>query len=144
MCSSDLLEAHRRGLTISRACPYLIRQAPEYRIKGQQAMDSTGHMKELKIVAKQKFHAVDAGGYALSIIPTRVAPVDIRETLPLYEIPDHLDRQSQMHWHKERSMLPLMKGRESIVTVGLDDDEFHRDDVTPAYVGGDDESPMDY
>lgn len=129
------LEAHRRGLTVSRACPNLIRQSPEYRIKGQQAMDSTGQMKELKIVAKQKFHAVDAGGYALSVIPSRVAPVDVREVLPMYEIPEHLDEGSRKHWERERSRLPMRKGNDPVITLGFDEAEFHRDDVSPSYDG---------
>ncbi len=120
------LEAHRRGLTVSRSCAHLISQAPDYRIHGQQIYRPG--MEPTKIVSKQKFHAVDAGGYALSILPSRVSPVDIREVTDFFPIGDDVDRMSRMHWEREVANLPKRKGTESFVTAGLDEAEFYRDD----------------
>lgn len=119
------LDAHRRGLTVSRACYHLLRQGPEYKIKGQQAMDHTGTIKDLKIVGKPKFHSVDAGGYALSRLPSRVAPVDLREVRPMYEIAEGVDWASRKHWEAQLAQLPRRRGNESVVTLGIDEIELH-------------------
>lgn len=125
------LEAHRRGLTVSRACAHLIEQAPEYRIHGQQIYRPG--MEPTSIVSKQKFHAIDAGGYALSILPSRVSPVDIREVTDWFPIADNVDRMSRLHWEREIATLPKRKGRDSVVTVGLDETEFFREDYGPSW-----------
>lgn len=127
------LEAHRRGLAVSRNCRHLLRQGPEYRIKGQQVIDHTGATKELKIVAKQKFHSVDAGGYALSHIPTRVTAVDLTQITDAFDIPAELDNHSRRHWEAVLSQLPKMKGRESVITAGLDDGDFMPDDIPASW-----------
>jgi len=118
------LEAHKRGLVIARDCLNLLRQGPEYRIRGQSVIDYTGSTKSLKIVGKQKYHSVDAAGYALSHIPTNVVAVDIRELREAYEIGADIDEHSRRHWLSERSKLLKRKGDESIVTLGLDDEEW--------------------
>jgi len=119
--------AHRRGLTVSEACSNLRRQGPEYRIKGQ--MGAFG--APIKIASKQKFHAVDAGGYALSTLPTKVAPVDIRELLPAFDIPEHLDEGSKKHWQEMRRHLPMRRGNESVVTLGYDENDFMPEEDKP-------------
>jgi hypothetical protein len=111
--------ASRRGLTVSRLCKHLIGQAPEYRIRGQY-----GPSGPLKIMAKSKFHAVDAGGYALSVIPTRIVAVDLRGPQPLFEIKTE-DPVSKKHW--EQMLRELPEPRESAVTRGLDESEFHEE-----------------
>lgn len=112
------LEAQRRGLTISKACYNLIRQGPEYRIKGQW-----GAFGPLKIPAKSKFHAIDAGGYALGLLPTKLQPVDIREIREAFDISKTVDDGSLRHWEQWRKHLPKRKGNESIVTTGYEDTE---------------------
>jgi Phage terminase large subunit len=124
------LNAHRRGLTVTETCTNLLRQGPAYRIKGQW-----GAFGPLKISAKQKFHAVDAGGYALSMIPTRVAPVDVRELRPAFDIADGIDEGSRRHWEDVRRHLPMRRGNESVVTSGWDEITFFQDDDQAAGVG---------
>jgi len=114
--------AHRRGLVVSTECANLLRQGPEYRVKGQAVFDYTGSAKNLKIVGKQHFHAIDAAGYAFSVLPTKVVAVDLDEIRDAFEIPEHLDEHSRQHWIAHRSTLPKMKGRQSILTPGLDDE----------------------
>lgn len=114
-------EALKRGLTVSRKCEKLIRQAPEYRVQGQ----SIGG--RLVIKGKQHFHSVDAGGYALSVLPTRVAPVDLRVTRPMFEVGANVDEASRLHWEQELRRLPYRRGNESVVTVGVDEDELNRE-----------------
>jgi len=118
------IEGSKRGLTIARdMCPRLIEQAPRYRVKGQLGVSG----KPL-IVAKSRFHAVDAGGYALSLVPTRVAFVEIRPIRDAISMPDTLDDASRRHWESWSTQFPKMRGRESVVTQGFDEDEFHRED----------------
>lgn len=114
--------ASKRGLIVSTECQNLLRQGPEYRVRGQAVFDHTGTAKNLKIVGKQHFHTVDAGGYALSAIPTKIVAVDLEEIRDAYEIPEHLDQHSRRHWEAHRATLPKMKGRASMITAGLDDD----------------------
>jgi hypothetical protein len=76
----------------------------------------------LKISAKATFHAVDAGGYALALIPTRVSPVDLRTLENAFEISDDIDRGSRLHWEEFRNHLPKRFGGESVVTLGLDEE----------------------
>jgi hypothetical protein len=124
------INAHRRGLTVSQRCTNLIRQGPSYRLKGQIVGDSGN--RALKIASKSSFHAVDAGGYALSLIPTKVVAVDIREIRQAFDIADGLDEGSYRHWEEFRRTLPMRKGNESIVTPGYDDelqDTDRRDDT---------------
>jgi hypothetical protein len=131
------LEAQKRGLVVSEDCYHLRRQGPEYRVKGQAVIDYTGSTKDLKISAKQKFHTIDAAGYAFSAMPTRVAPVDVREILPMYDIPDEVDYHSRKHWEEHRRHLPLTRGRESIITPDFDE-SYSNDISTPGQVGEDD------
>jgi hypothetical protein len=111
------LEASRRGMTVSEDCRNLIRQAPQYR---------TDDLQQRRIVAKARYHAVDAGGYALSHLPIRASALDLRILGPAYEI-QTTDPTSVAHWERELSMLPFRKGRESLVTPGLDEEELHRE-----------------
>lgn len=136
------LEAHRRGMTVSRNCHMLISQAPEYRIHGQEVYRPG--MAPTKIVSKQKFHSIDAGGYALSLIPTRVAPVDIREINAFFQIDKNIDRQSRLHWEGVLAQLPKLKGRESVVTLGLDESEFFREDVGNLWSPEPNEGALEY
>jgi hypothetical protein len=130
------LEAQRRGLVVSRECRNLLRQGPEYRVKGQQVIDYTGATKDLKIVAKQKYHSIDAAGYALSHIPTRITAVDISIVEEAFEISETLDPGSRAHWEAVRSQMPKMRGRQSVVTAGLDDGEFMPDDLPASWDKG--------
>lgn len=123
------LEACKRGLTVSRECPYLIEQAPKYRIKDQIIRGALLGQKELKIKDKQRFHSIDAGGYALSRIPTRVSPVDVRDTQPMYMIGDNVDEASRQHWETELAELPKRRGNESLVSLSMDEDEFNADET---------------
>lgn len=127
------LEAQRRGLVVANTCTNLLRQGPEYRVRGQAIFDHTGVAKNLKIVGKQHFHSVDAAGYAFGTIPTKVVAVDIRKTTEVYEIPDHLDRASQMHWIEDRKQFAKLKGGQPVITEGFDEAEFHSDDIPPGY-----------
>jgi len=128
-------EAQRRGLVVASACKNMLRQGPEYRVKGQAVFDHTGVAKALKIVGKQHFHSVDAAGYALGTIPTKVVAVDTRLTKDVYDIPDHLDRQSQLHWEEERRNLPYPRVRdgEPVITEGFDEETFHQEETRPGY-----------
>lgn len=122
------LEAQRRGLVVSKECRNLLRQGPEYRVRGQQVIDHTGVTKDLKIVGKQKYHSVDAGGYALSYLPTKIVAVDLTKERDAFEIPVEVDEHSRRHWEQVRSQLPKMRGRESVVTHGFDEADFMVDE----------------
>ena len=75
--------AQRRGARVSERCNHLIEQIPEY-IADQNKI--TG---EFKVVNKTKFHAVDAYGMALMVIPLDSrTPDDIYDALK----PDYLRR----------------------------------------------------
>lgn len=111
------VNAHRRGLTVSSACPNLMRQGPQYRLKGQ--MGDTG--KPLRIAFKASFHSIDAGGYALSHVPTTVRPVSIHDTRTAFSIRTDIDDGSYRHWKQFQDALPRMRGQ-SLVTTGYDDD----------------------
>ncbi len=136
------LAAQKRGLVVSEDCQNLRRQGPEYRVRGQAVFDYTGKAKDLKIVGKQHFHTVDAAGYALSILPTRVSPNDLTQIEDAFQIPGHVDRASRLHWEAELATRPKMKGRHSIITAGLDD-EFQMDE-TPRYWRGELEDALDW
>jgi hypothetical protein len=114
-------EALKRGLTVSDACTKLNLQAPEYRVMGQTISG------KLIIKGKQHFHSVDAGGYALSVIPTKAVAVDLRILQPMFDIAQGVDDASRAHWESQLRVLPLMRGRESVVTMSMDEDEFHRE-----------------
>jgi hypothetical protein len=114
-------EALKRGLTVSSACDKIILQAPEYRVMGQTISG------KLIIKGKQHFHSVDAGGYALSVIPTKAVAVDLRVLQPMFDIAQGVDAVSRAHWESQLRVLPLMKGRESVVTMSMDEDEFNRE-----------------
>jgi hypothetical protein len=135
------IEAHKRGLTVSKQCEHLIHQGPDYRLRGQEMR--TGDGASMKITAKAKFHAVDAGGYALSIIPTRVAPVDLRGPQPFFPVVTE-DEYSVRHWQKVLSTLPRVSSRgESTVTLGFDEKEYVMDletDHTPEEFAGSEEA----
>lgn len=128
---SRFIEAHKRGLTVSKQCEHLIAMAPRYRVRGQTIADpmSPTGQKALKIVAKSKYHPVDAGGYALAMIPSRVTGVEIREIRDAIDIAPDVDEHSRRHWEEMNRHLPKRRGRESIVTQGFDEAEFHRDDT---------------
>lgn len=121
----------KRGLTISTDCKHLIEQAPKYRVKGQKAanpLDPTG-FTELKIVAKAKYHSIDAGGYALSQLPARAQSVEIRPITDAIHIDrESLDDASIRHWDMVNADLPKRRGRESLVTAGFDEVEFFAED----------------
>jgi hypothetical protein len=136
------LQAQTRGLVVAADCHNLRRQGPEYRVRGQAVFDHTGTAKNLKIVGKQHFHTVDAAGYALSILPTRVTANDLTEIQDAYKISDTLDRHSRLHWEADLAARPKMKGRESIITSGLDDD-FQMEEA-PAWRGKEDHSGLDW
>lgn len=114
-------EAIKRGLTMSSACDKLILQAPEYRVTGQTISG------KLIIKGKQHFHSVDAGGYALSVLPTKATPVDLRILQPMFDIGADVDAASRIHWEQQLRVLPLIKGRDSVITMSMDEDEFHRE-----------------
>lgn len=110
-------EAIKRGLTISSACDKLILQAPEYRVTGQAVSG------KLVIKGKQHFHSVDAGGYALSVLPTKAVSVDLRILQPMYDIAQGIDEGSRKHWENELRHMPMRRGRESLIAVGVDEAE---------------------
>jgi len=114
-------EAIKRGLTVSSACDKLILQAPEYRVTGQAISG------KLVIKGKQHFHSVDAGGYALSVLPTKAVALDLRVLRPMFDIAQNIDIGSRRHWEQELRNLPLRRGRESVVSVGVDEDELNRE-----------------
>lgn len=117
------LEAYKRGLTVSERCHNLIRQAPRYRIQGQVIREGVLGEKGIKIKDKQRFHAVDAAGYALSRIPTRVSPVDLREVTDFFVMGEGIDEGSKRHWEQELAALPRRKGRESLATIAWDEED---------------------
>lgn len=116
-------QAHRRGLTVADVCINLIRQGPRYRVKGQ-----FGAFGPIKIEAKQKYHSVDAGGYALSILPTKAVAVDISKERPMFHIYEGVDQGSRLHWEGVLSQLPKVRGA-SIITPGFDEAEFSQEEV---------------
>lgn len=120
------IEAAKRGLTVSKKCAHLLEQAPKYRIKGQ--MGAFG--QPLKIVSKARFHSVDAGGYALGLIPTHAKGVEIRAVRDAIDIAPNMDEPSRRHWEQENEHLPKRRGRESLQTVGFDEVEMFREDAT--------------
>ena len=137
------LQAQQRGLVVSEDCHNLRRQGPEYRVRGQAVFDHTGAAKNLKIVGKQHFHTVDAAGYAFSILPTRVGPNDLTQIEDAYQIGDKLDRHSRLHWEADLAMHPKRKGRESIITSGLDDD-FQAEEMPLDWRREDKENALDW
>lgn len=138
------LEAHKRGLTVASNCTQLIRQAPNYRIQGQVIREGMLGDKGLKIKDKQRFHSVDAGGYALSRIPTRVTPVDLRQEQPYFFVGENIDDASKKHWELELATLPRRRGNESVITTAMDEQEFNQEQAegelgNPGWQGGQDE-----
>ena len=75
-----IVKCQHQGLTVSDACEHLIQTIPEYYAE----QDAQGNYK---ILNKSTFHAVDALGYGLMIIPT-----DNRFTLEEAEKPEYLRR----------------------------------------------------
>lgn len=140
---SLFLQAQARGLVVSKDCQNLLRQGPEYRVRGQAVFDHTGTAKNLKIVGKQHYHTVDAAGYALGSIPTRIVPNDLTEITDAYKISDRLDRHSRLHWEADLASRPKMKGRESIITSGLDD-EFSMEETPRNWRQGGVEDALDW
>jgi len=80
---SRIVLCHRKGMRISESCKHLLETIPEYQADRD---DVTG---EYKIKNKSSFHAVDALGYGLMIIP-----LDSREE-PELDKPEYL-RKSDM------------------------------------------------
>jgi hypothetical protein len=85
-------------------------------VRGQAIFDHTGTAKNLKIVGKQHFHAIDAAGYAFASIPARVNKVDTDELLDAYPIDETMDRHTVLHWTTARKELPKMKGGQPVIT----------------------------
>jgi len=115
----------KRGLTVSTNCKHLIRQAPDYRIAGQWLRTGDGSMRPMKIAAKSKYHSVDAGGYALAMVPTRVNAVTMQGVQAPFLISKAADEDSQRYWKQVLVQLPHQ--RESRVTSGYDESEFNAD-----------------
>lgn len=111
----------KRGLVVSAGCTSLLRQAPEYRVRGQAIFDHTGSAKNLKIVGKQHFHAIDAAGYAFASIPARCDKVDTSELKNAFEIPEELDLHSKRHWTTVRESLPKTRNGQPVITFGADE-----------------------
>lgn len=78
-----IITAHNRGLVVAKSCKHLIKQMPEYYA---EASKSSGIYK---IVNKSDFHAVDALGYGVMIIP-----INARNEFfePQEDRPDYLKR----------------------------------------------------
>lgn len=134
---------HKRGMVVARDCHNLLRQGPEYRVRGQAMFDHTGTAKNLKIVGKQHFHTVDAAGYAMGSIPTRIVANDLTEIEDAYKIGDTIDLHSRRHWEADLARHPKMRGRESIITAGLDDD-FQQEEMPASWHREDNDGPFDY
>lgn len=92
-----IITAHRRGLAIARDCRHLLKQMPEYYA---EASKSSGLFK---IVNKSDFHAVDALGYGLMVIPINAARELAEE--PGESKPDYMKREmdpiERVHHEKE-------------------------------------------
>lgn len=95
-----IVGASRRGLTVSKACPHVIEQMSEY--EADQKPDGT-----FKISAKSTFHAIDALGYGLMVIPNEASNPDILEE-PDYlrnPSPDTMtDRHNRSEWKRLRAI----------------------------------------
>lgn len=65
--------AHQKGARVSDKCKHLIETMPEY------IADKNEKTGEFKIMNKTKFHAVDAYGYGLMMIPVDNRPADYDE-----------------------------------------------------------------
>jgi len=70
--------AHQKGARVSNKCKHLIETIPEYIADKNE---STG---EYKILNKTRFHAVDAYGYGLMMIPVDNRPYDDEPDKPEY------------------------------------------------------------
>lgn len=117
--------AYKRGLLVTSNCENLIRQAPDYRIKDQEVQSGPGTSV---IKNKQRFHSIDSGGYALGVLPSRVAPLDMFGLQPQFNI-QTTDEASVAHWKGVLSSLPLVnRQRPSQVTAAFDEQEFHSDE----------------
>jgi hypothetical protein len=91
--------------------------------------------RKLVIKGKQHFHSVDAGGYALSVLPTVATPVDLLRARPMFEIGADVDDASRLHWEAQLRTLPLIKGRESVIAMGVDEDEMNRESGDESPIG---------
>ncbi len=93
-----IVTAHRRGLVVSRSCAHVIEQMPEYYA---EASKTDGLYK---IVNKSRFHAVDALGYGLMVIPQRAlsdADLGIFDERPDYLRRSDLDGVTKVHHTNE-------------------------------------------
>ena len=70
--------AHQKGARVSNHCKHLIETMPEY------IADKNEQTGEYKILNKTKFHAVDAYGYGLMMIPIDSRPTDDEPDKPEY------------------------------------------------------------
>ena len=86
-----IITCHNRGLVIARSCVHLLKQMPEYYA---EASRSSGIYR---IVNKSDFHAVDALGYGLFIIPLDVSAEQVVDDRPDYLRKSGMDEASRRH-----------------------------------------------
>lgn len=92
-----IIKCHHQGLTVSDACTHVIETIPEY--YAEQAADGT-----YKILNKSDFHAVDALGYGLMVIPNDSRDLEFGEQKPDYlrrsDVPDADKRHHLAEWNR--------------------------------------------
>lgn len=111
-----ILAAARRGCAVSTEATHLAAQLQAYRVRGQVVGGTLE--APVRIRNKQEFHAVDALGYALAAVPTRVGRVVV-PTGPAIAIAPEADEASARHWAQWSAALPR---RDSLVTYGVDEE----------------------
>jgi len=119
-----IIKCHHQGMVVSEQCKHVIETIPEY--YAEQAPDGT-----YKILNKSDFHAVDALGYGLMVIPNDSRDLEFGEQKPEYlrrsDVSDMNRRHHLAEWKRikriqdqaqEETMPPLGK---------FDFQEFNRD-----------------
>ena len=136
---------HNKGLVVSDRCTHLISSMPDYYAEQSRTDNS------FKILNKSEFHAVDALGYGLMIIPLdpRDLVADARD-LPPKEILAQTDPLSRLHHLREWRRMRAFEDKAQADNFGsggnllknVSASEFWGETVEPTWAG-DDVIPFD-
>ena len=92
-----IVKCHHQGMVVSENCQHVIRTIPEYYAE----QDPNGNYK---ILNKSDFHAVDALGYGLMVIPLDSRDLEVGEQKPEYlrrsDIPEMDKRHHLSEWKR--------------------------------------------
>jgi hypothetical protein len=126
-----IIKCSHQGMVISDACPNLIRTMPEYYAE-------QGPTGEYKILNKSDFHAVDALGYGLMVIPIDSRDSELGEARPDYlrrsDVPEADKRHHLAEWKRIKRIQDAAESELQPAVGKFPFDEFGRDGIEPEHV----------